>query len=326
MIFVTISNRHNLISKNDNKGRELLDTNLKRNIIWNIIGTTLNGFNSLFYMIIITRINGLQDAGLFSFAFSLACLFFIIGTYAGKVYQVTDIHEQYNDREYIIHKAITCAIMLSISVLYIGCMQFTRDKVIIIFLWCIMKTIEAFSEVFLAILQKYGNLYQAGISLTIKTILSLLLFITVDILFKNTMYAIITTNIVWIIIILIYDLPKVKKVYHSSPVDWTKIMGLFKTGFYTFSVQFLTIYITNGTKYAMGDITSRESQAIYGYIIMPATIVGLCAQYILQPFLQNISIAYKDEIIEVGVSIPTEIKQIGHFHSAFATSSYLSIP
>ena len=31
----------------------------RKNFIWNVLGTGLNAFNSLFFMIIVTRINGI---------------------------------------------------------------------------------------------------------------------------------------------------------------------------------------------------------------------------------------------------------------------------
>ena len=64
--------------------------NFRKNFIWNILGTSFNAFNSLFFMIAVTRINGLEDAGVFTLAFSTACILYMIGIYAGRIYQVTD--------------------------------------------------------------------------------------------------------------------------------------------------------------------------------------------------------------------------------------------
>ena len=38
--------------------------------------------------------------GIFSFAFSIACLLFIVGIYAGRTYQVSDINENLNNYEF----------------------------------------------------------------------------------------------------------------------------------------------------------------------------------------------------------------------------------
>ena len=62
---------------NDGIGQERgikMNHNFKKNAIWNTIGITINSFNSLFFLIIINRINGVDIAGIFSFAFSVACL------------------------------------------------------------------------------------------------------------------------------------------------------------------------------------------------------------------------------------------------------------
>ena len=50
-----------------------MEKNLKLNAIWNTLGITVNSFNSLFFLIIINRVNGVEIAGIFSFAFSIAC-------------------------------------------------------------------------------------------------------------------------------------------------------------------------------------------------------------------------------------------------------------
>ena len=56
----------------------MINENTRKNTIWNIIGTTINAFSSLFFMIIVTRVNGVFDAGIFTFAFSTATMFNII--------------------------------------------------------------------------------------------------------------------------------------------------------------------------------------------------------------------------------------------------------
>ena len=56
----------------------------KKNFIWNTIGSTFNSFTSLLFMIVLTRINGTNQSGIFAFCFSLACLLQIIGKYSGR--------------------------------------------------------------------------------------------------------------------------------------------------------------------------------------------------------------------------------------------------
>ena len=62
-----------------------------KNVIWNMIGATTNAFNSLLFTIIVTRINGLNDAGIFTYAFATACLLYVIGVLSGIVIGLTGI-------------------------------------------------------------------------------------------------------------------------------------------------------------------------------------------------------------------------------------------
>ena len=112
--------------------------NTKKNFIWNMIGTTINAFNSLFFMIMATRINGIDDAGIFTFAFSTALLFNIIGVYSGRVYQVTDKTEA-TDKDFIISKFITCFVMLIVSILFVLINNYSFYKSSIILLLCFLK-------------------------------------------------------------------------------------------------------------------------------------------------------------------------------------------
>ena len=80
--------------------------------VWNTLGTTLNAFNSLFYLVIITRINGMKDAGIFTIGFAIACLLYMVGTYSGRVFQVTDNNDEHTDIDYFNMHIITILFLL----------------------------------------------------------------------------------------------------------------------------------------------------------------------------------------------------------------------
>ena len=71
-----------------------------------------NSFNSLFFTIIVTRLNGLNDAGIFTYCFATACVLYNIAVYEGRAFQVTDITGKNTDMDYIYHRIMTCIIMI----------------------------------------------------------------------------------------------------------------------------------------------------------------------------------------------------------------------
>lgn len=265
-------------------------TNNKKNVIWNMIGATSNAFNSLFFTIIVTRINGVDDAGIFTFCFATACLLYCIGNYCGRTFQVTDISKKNSDTDYIYNKLITCIFMLIITISFVVIKGYDIYKSIIFIALCSYKSLEAFSEALYAIIQKNGYLYKVGISLFLKAFVSLIVFILFDILTKDIVVASISIFIINLLIILVYDIPNIKKVnFVKSRFSNQANINIFKTGFFTFILTILSIYLVNAPRYAIDDLSTNSIQTVFGIIIMPATVMILLAQYIIQPSLTDIS-------------------------------------
>ena len=147
-----------------------------KDFIWNTFGTGLNSFNSLFYLIIVTRINGMNDAGIFSIAYSTALILYTIGLYSGRLCQVTDTENKVKDKDYILNRVITCVLMIILGAGFLVVKQYQTYKTTVFILLCIFKATEAFSEIIYGIMQKNDLLYRVGQSLTIKSLIGIILF------------------------------------------------------------------------------------------------------------------------------------------------------
>ncbi len=275
----------------------------KNNFLWNIIGTSFNAFNSLFFMIIVTRVNGTNDAGIFTLAFSTACILYIIGVYAGRIFQVTE-KENITDKEYIVNRIITVLLMIVISVLFVTIKRYDIYKSSIFVIICAYKALEAFSEVLFGILQKNDLLDKVGKSFFIKSIISLIAFWTIDIMVKNVILASLMIVLANLIVIILYDVKNVLKVINKEEkVEIKNALRIFKTGFFVFAISFLGIYIMNAPKYAIDDYLNENLQAIYGIIVMPATVVGLFGQFIIHPYLNRVVELYNQNKIKDIINI-----------------------
>lgn len=259
---------------------------LKKNFIWNTIGALFNSFTSLFFMIIITRINGVDSAGIFTFAFSTACLFQAIGTYAGRVYQVTENNKKITDNDYIYNRFATCLIMLLVGFVFSFIKGYSGYKISIIMILVLFKAIESFSDSIYGIIQKSNMLYKVGFSLFIKGIFGLLAFLVVDFFTKDIILSSFALIIVNLFIIFIYDYFNIKKCkFMFAKPNLNGIKLIFTFGFYTFFFNFLNQYLINASKYSIDSYLSSKYQTIFAIIIMPATIIALAAQFLVAPFL-----------------------------------------
>jgi O-antigen/teichoic acid export membrane protein len=264
---------------------------VKRNFIWNTIGSTINAFTSLIFLILVTRINDINEAGIFTFGFSLATLLSYVGLYYGRVYQVSN-SLNYKDNDYTYVRYITCFIMIILGLSYILLRNYTFYKKLIVILLCFYKVIEVFFDNYYAIFQKNDVLYKVGISQTAKGILGIIVFFAVDLFTKSLIISIMSLIIINLFVFFIYDIPNINKYKDTSKTNKEHVLMLLKSGIYTFLISFFTMYLSNTAKYIIDFTLLDKFQTIFGIIIMPATIVILFVQYMIQPFVLTLKNAY----------------------------------
>jgi len=272
-----------------------------KNFIWNLLGTGLNSFSSLFFLIIITRVNGIEEAGIFSIGIAIAMIIYTVALYSGRLCQVTDIKNKTTDKEYIVNRVITCFIAFVISIVIVLFRGYTEEKFIIILLLCLFKILEAFDDILYGIMQKNEMLYKVGKSLFLKSLLGILGLLITILLIKNLIISLCILNLINVLNILFFDKPiidKLKNNFKNEKISFSNVWKILKSEFFVFANSFAGIYILNASKYAI-DVYSVESiQAIFGYIMMPATVMSLFAQFILLPFLNKFKELYEHKKIK----------------------------
>lgn len=292
-----------------------------KNFIWNIMGTGLNSFNSLFFLIIVTRINGINDAGIFSIAYSTALILYTIGLYSGRLCQVTDIENKVKDKDYIVNRIITCILMIIIAIIFVVIKQYSPYKMGVFVLLCVYKATEAFSEILYGIMQKSDLLYRSGQSLTIKSLGGLLIFFIIDYVTHNLIFACSAIIVLNIITILIFDCIMVckKLIDFNTNINMTNVWHIFKTEFFVFANSFAGIYVLNAPKYAIDSYLTEDIQAIFGYIMMPATVITLFTQFVFMPYLNQMRQMYEQKQIKALEGIAFKIKMAVLAFGIFAT-------
>lgn len=269
---------------------------LRKNFVWNLVGSSLYACTSLFFLIIVTRINGVEDAGIFTFSFSFICMIQVIGTYAGRTYQVTERDKNIKDSDYMYFRLINCVLMIVFCIVFCCTKDYTNYKILVIMLLLVYRVIDSYSEVIYGIFQKNNNLYQVGVSLTLRSILTVSAFLIIDIITKNLIFSILGIIVLDILIFIFYDilyLNKYKVVWNTFNFKAMKLLII--GGFSVFIFTFLMQYIVNAPKFAIDDILTESDQAIFGIILMPATLMLLCSQLIINPFLYNLNKALENK-------------------------------
>lgn len=290
-----------------------------KTFIWNSLGTGINSFNSLFFLIIVTRINGTETAGIFSLGYATACILYTLAMYSGRLCQVTDVEGKIKDKDYIVTRLFTCILMCLGAGAFLAIKRYSLFKTSVFILLALFRGIEAFADVLYGVMQKNGFLYKCGKSLTAKGILGVLSFLVIDLLTKNIDFACLGLIVINLVFLFIYDYLIVTKDLIEKPKFLKEnVISIMKNEFFVFANSFAGIYILNAPKYAIDGFLSESEQAIYGYIMMPASVMTLFTQFIVMPFLGKMKDMYEAKKIDDITKTALKIKLVVILFAGFA--------
>ncbi len=276
----------------------LLDNNnIERDsFLWNMIGSILMAFQSVIMLMILTRVLGLSDAGIFTIAFANANLFLNIGKYGMRYFQVSDLKRQFSFSEYKASRVITVIAMLLTSIIYTLYAAFANtysvEKTQIIIWMCLFKIVDAVEDIYHGYYQQENRLDIASKCLALRMFITIIIFALGLILFKNQLIVLIISTITTTILFLIFTkwtFGAFNKSISKPDFNFKNVVSLLKLCFPLFAGAFLSFYIGNAPKYAIDANLSDSLQACYGFIAMPVFVIGLLNSFIFNPMLYKVT-------------------------------------
>lgn len=259
---------------------------------WNAFNASASAAQSAVILMVMTRSNGVKDAGIFSIAYAVASLMLFVGQFGLRRYQASDIKEQFSFEDYCGMRVISCSAMLIGSLLYcIFCLLFkgyTAVKFLIVFLVCVQKSVQAFADVL------HGRMQQAGrLDVAAKASASRIVICTGSYMIALWLtHRLVLSTIIWVIVtVLIHFLASVNVARDFCSLrprfDKKALKQLFLIGIPLFLSYFLSMYVGNAPKYAIDAYMSDQVQAYYNFIFMPAFAIQLLANFIFNPILTS---------------------------------------
>ncbi len=268
---------------------------MRKDVFWNSIGVTAWSFLSLFLLVVVTRINGVADSGLFSFAFAFALIMFTVGCYGGRTYQVSDHKNSFTTDGYISLRIFTSLAVVLLTVLFVVFNGYDWQKSALIFLLVGQRVFDAVADVLYGIMQKKNHLHISGKSLFYKSILSLVVFLAIDLFTKDLLLSTLSLPIVSLAFILFYDIPQSRTLESFSvKPKLTGVMDILRSTFLPFTIIVMGLIFVNLARYFI-DIYHPDLQGYFGIIIMPLSLILLLFSFVLTPTILHLSEAYNGQ-------------------------------
>lgn len=266
----------------------------KKDYIWNSLGSLLQSAISPVLLIVITRLNGIEYSGLFSFAMSISIVFWAVALWGGRTYQVSDVKREFSSGGYIAVRFVTSLLVAVTAMMFCALSGYSTTKTGLIMILVGFKILESVADSLYGILQIQGRLYITGISLTMKAVFGFGAFMLVDVLTKNIIYGTLAILLVNLLVIIFYDIlwmrrvenvvinKKLFKKYVSQAVVIMKRTAV------VFIVVFLTMFSLNIPRYFL-DKSHPDQIGYFGIMAMPITLLALFISFIIQPNVVSLS-------------------------------------
>lgn len=266
--------------------------------VWNMAGSMLLAFQSVIMLMVLTRVLGLADAGIFTLAYANANLFLTIGKYGMRNFQVSDVNGQFTFYEYLMSRIFTVSLMIAVSivfVVYVGNKNgYSMEKSLIIIWMSLFKVVDAFEDVFHGLYQQRGRLDIAGKAMTLRLGTTILFFLTGLLILKNLLIVLIFITCFTGILLIVFTRWSYKLFERAVEKRYSfyNVLGIIKICFPLFLGSFLSFYIGNAPKYAIDGVLNDELQACYGFIAMPVFVIGLLNNFVFNPMIYKMSVLW----------------------------------
>jgi len=270
----------------------------KSDFFWNMVGSVCYSVSSFYYLMLVTRVCGVELAGLYSLAFSTAQLLLTIGRYGIRTYQATDVEERFSFAVYGKSRVITCTLMMVAGMFYVGFGSFSREHAAIC-IWVIaLKMIDAVEDVFHGEMQRKYKVALMGQMLALRNVSTCIVFTIVLLLTKRlcfTLMITVITMLVFCVVINTLGIGKRKKRVSEKNKDFINVLKICTP---IFASTFLSLYLYNVPKYAIDQYMSIDNQAYYNILFMPSFVITLFGEIISKPLMTMIAVEWNNSLIQ----------------------------
>lgn len=262
---------------------------LRNGTIWNTIASAEYSLQSALLLLVVTRVGGLTQAGIFTITYTVAQMMATIGSYAMRDFQSSDIQHEYSFAAYWTSRIITNMVMVFLCMGYAFLGKYSCQQVVLIALFCLYRAVDNFEDVLHGEMQREFRLDVAAKIMAIRILLATLTFMIVYVVTLNLLVSTCAFTIVAIIaeIWLSYS---VIASFHGIRLKWNR-NGVYKLLFTCFPLcagGFLYNYLVSASKYAINRNMTEEFQSIFSILFMPIFTINMVSMFVYKPMIATL--------------------------------------
>ena len=270
---------------------------IRQSMIFNTIGSLVYYACQWLMTILVARMSGYVEAGIFSIAMSVTASPAIVGLFNVRSFQVSDVENQFSNEIYIQSRLYTITLSFIICIVMVLLGGYDIEKTIDILVYMIYKITEGIADVYYGVEQKKERMDYAGISLAIRGIGTVIAFGLILETTNSLLLSLIAISIVSFSVILLYDRRIVKKWEKcvGEKIDNGKVIELLRICFPLAIVAFLNNLSLNIPRIYLEKYYGAEVMGFYASVSSPTLVVPLAATTILAPLIPELALLFKEK-------------------------------
>lgn len=182
-----------------------------REMVLNTWATFVYFFSQWLLTILVTRISGYENAGIFTLAVSFSNIFGYIGKFGVRSAQVGDVGYKYSDGQYFTARVLTSAAsILPFAIALVLCGYHAELSACCIAMMC-YKLLEGFDDMIIGSLQRMHRYEWIAVSYTLKAVGTLAVFAGLNLAGVPLVWCIWAMALAYLCVVLFYDAVRVGK-------------------------------------------------------------------------------------------------------------------
>lgn len=257
-----------------------------------------HSMGSLFYLmcqwlltVIVVPLCSFEAAGILALAISLTNVFFTLGTFGIRIFQVSDSRGKYSPGLYISTRVLTCLFALGLCALFLLCnRQYTAEQVLCVLFYMLYRIGEALVDVLAGEEQKAYRFDYVGLSFLFRGLATLLSFALTLYSTRNLTLTLLVMALVTLAVVLAYDGKRVKSLTaFRLHLSLRESLPLLREAWPLMLNSALLTLLAAIPRYFLEMYHGSELLGYFGSVSTPAVIIQAGCSFIYTPLVAPLS-------------------------------------
>ena len=276
---------------------------LVSNVSWAFIGNVIYAFSQWGILVSITKVGTTAGAGQFALGLAVTAPAFMLLNFQLRSIQATDANDRYSFGQYWGLRFYSCLLAFLLIAAFVVFSSYSSHQKLIILILAAAKAVESISDVCYGLLQKNEMMQQISSSLICRGVASLCTIPAVLLITRSLIPALAVQCLVWLGVLLLYDLRNVKKIGRFRPVYKIKLLkSLLYEGVPMGVTSLLISLNTNIPRYFIehykGTFGLGVFIAVESMLAVPQTLVDAVAQSLMPGMARHYAGGEKDRLVK----------------------------